>query len=232
MDMTTHGTPLAGSPGSTDVLIGGQPAWRAVVDTHACPLSTGPQPHVGGTVVTGSSTVLINGYPAVRQGDVIVEHGPPNTIASGEPTVIIGGGSAPAAPPWAAALYERLSSYVDAHNEDVADADLGAAAGQLRNETVNLYVSADGGEAAFSFRTDGKNRIEGFQRGHREEATVRMETTRATVERLTNADAPAQAFREAILDDDISIRGIGTLNELKWRVLNGIKHLAAFFGGV
>lgn len=232
MDMTAHGTPLAGSPGSTDVLIGGQPAWRAIVDTHTCPLSTGPRPHVGGTVVTGSSAVLINGYPAVRQGDVIVERGPPNTVASGEPTVIIGGGSAPAEPAWAAALYERLSSYVDAHNRDIADANLGPAAGQLKNETVNLYVSADGGEAGFSFRTDSKNRIEGFQRGHREEATVRMETTRATVERLTNADAPAQEFRKAVLDDDIRIRGLGTLNELKWRVLNGVKHLAPLFSGV
>jgi len=230
--MTAHGTPLTGGPGSTDVLIGGQPAWRATVDTHTCPLWAGAQPHVGGTVVTGSSTVLINGYPAVRQGDVIVEHGPPNTVALGEPTVMIGGGATSAEPPWAASLYERLSSYVDAHNADVVDADLGAAAGQLQNETVNLYVSADGGEAAFSFRTDGKNRIEEFQRGSLEDATVRMETNRATVERLTDADAPVAAFRKAILEDDIRIRGIGTVNELKWRVLDGIKHLAAFFRGV
>jgi len=72
------------------VLIGGQPAWRAVSDTHACPLSDGPKPHVGGVVAVGSMTVRIGGLPAARQGDMVVEVGPPNTISMGAPTVMIG----------------------------------------------------------------------------------------------------------------------------------------------
>ncbi|NIV72543.1 MAG: hypothetical protein GWN44_07650, partial [Calditrichae bacterium] len=48
-------------------------------------------PHVGGVVAMGSTTVLINNLPAARQGDQIVESGPPNAIVIGEPTVIIGG---------------------------------------------------------------------------------------------------------------------------------------------
>lgn len=89
LDQTAHGTPLIG-PGSPNVFIGGTPAWRAFMDVHTCPLTTGPVPHVGGIVVAGSTRVLINNVPAVRQGDVIVEAGPPNTIATGQPTVIIG----------------------------------------------------------------------------------------------------------------------------------------------
>jgi uncharacterized Zn-binding protein involved in type VI secretion len=89
-DGTSHGTPLGPGPGSPDVLIGGKPAWRAVSDYHACPLSNGPVPHVGGTVATGSTTVLINGVPAARAGDTITENGPPNTILGGESTVLIG----------------------------------------------------------------------------------------------------------------------------------------------
>lgn len=89
-DQTSHGTPLTG-PGSTNVLIGGLPAWRAVADFHTCPLVLpNGSPHVGGVVQPGSSTVLINNLPAARQGDVIVEAGPPNTIAIGCPTVQIG----------------------------------------------------------------------------------------------------------------------------------------------
>lgn len=89
-DQTAHGTPLPG-PGSPSVFIGGQPAWRAGADLHTCPLaSPGPVPHVGGVVQMGSTTVLINNLPAARQGDVIVENGPPNTIAAGCPTVMIG----------------------------------------------------------------------------------------------------------------------------------------------
>ena len=89
-DISSHGTPLSPGPGCATVLIGGKPAWRAGSDFHTCPLSDGPKPHVGGTVLMGSTTVLIGGLPAARQGDQIIEVGPPNAIAVGTPTVLIG----------------------------------------------------------------------------------------------------------------------------------------------
>lgn len=89
-DPTSHGTPLGPGPGMPNVLIGGQPAWRALTDFHACPLVNGLQPHVGGTVLAGSMTVLIGGSPAARATDIVVEPGGPNAIASGLPTVRIG----------------------------------------------------------------------------------------------------------------------------------------------
>lgn len=89
LDQTAHGTPLTGV-GSPNVFIGGMPAWRAGGDFHTCPLSSGPVPHVGGTVTVGSATVLINGMPAARMGDTIVENGPPNTIVAGDTSVLIG----------------------------------------------------------------------------------------------------------------------------------------------
>jgi len=87
-DMTAHGTPLSPGPGSSNVLIGGMPAWRATLDFHMCPLY--PPAHIGGNVLVGSATVLINGVPAVRMNDQIIESGAPNTIMLGEPTVLIG----------------------------------------------------------------------------------------------------------------------------------------------
>jgi uncharacterized Zn-binding protein involved in type VI secretion len=89
-DTTSHGTPLAPGPGCPTVLIGGQPAWRVGSDTHLCPLVDGLKPHVGGVVGVGSMTVLIGGLFAARQGDTVVEAGPPNAIAVGAPTVLIG----------------------------------------------------------------------------------------------------------------------------------------------
>ena len=89
-DMTSHGTPLAPGPGSPTVLIAGQPAWRAGADVHVCPLVSGVQPHIGGTVAVGSPTVLIGGLPAARVGDTIIEPAGPNAIAAGAPTVLIG----------------------------------------------------------------------------------------------------------------------------------------------
>jgi uncharacterized Zn-binding protein involved in type VI secretion len=89
-DMTSHGTPLGPGPGSPTVLIGGMPAWRATSDFHTCPLITGTVPHAGGVVAMGSVTVFINSLPAARMGDMVVESGPPNSIAMGCMTVMIG----------------------------------------------------------------------------------------------------------------------------------------------
>jgi hypothetical protein len=76
--------------GLPTVLIGGQPAAR-LGDMHACPMFTGPVPHVGGPITLGSATVLIGNMPAARMGDMATCVGPPDTIAAGAPTVLIGG---------------------------------------------------------------------------------------------------------------------------------------------
>lgn len=90
-DMTSHRTVLSLTSGSKNVLIHGKAAWRAFIDKHECPLvNPGGVPHKGGVVINGSTTVLINGFPAVRKNDQIVESGPPNTICSGDKTVLIG----------------------------------------------------------------------------------------------------------------------------------------------
>ena len=90
-DMTAHGSPLAPGIGSPNVLIGGRPAWRAFVDFHACPIVKVLVPDVGGVVIKGSLTVLINNLPAARLGDIIVEATSVNSIVLGEFTVLIGG---------------------------------------------------------------------------------------------------------------------------------------------
>jgi uncharacterized Zn-binding protein involved in type VI secretion len=64
----------------------------AGADIHMCTTPTPVPPHGPGVVITPSTTVLINFLPAARMGDTILEAiGPPNTIAKGEPTVLIGG---------------------------------------------------------------------------------------------------------------------------------------------
>lgn len=156
-DNVAHPLPpiLTPGPGSSDVLIGGLPAWRGIPaaaaaalqaaksasditikaaeattagaagtpgapaayaaeqaakaaalaalssmiggmagmsDIHTCTTPSPSPPHGPGVVVDGSQTVLINNMPACRMGDTIIEPlGPPNKIAKGETTVIIGG---------------------------------------------------------------------------------------------------------------------------------------------
>jgi len=61
-------------------------------DIHNCATPLPVPPHGPGVVINGSRTVLINGLPACRLGDRIVEAvGPPNKILAGCATVLIGG---------------------------------------------------------------------------------------------------------------------------------------------
>ena len=90
-DTTSHGGVVV--TGSPNVLVGGQPAARAG-GTATCPLVTNNVPHVGGPIVTGAGTVLINGAPAARAGDTVIETGATSVIATGSPTVVIGGSAA------------------------------------------------------------------------------------------------------------------------------------------
>ena len=86
--MTSHGGSIV--VGCPTVLIGGMPAAR-LSDMHVCPMvNPGPVPHVGGPITLGSTGVFIGGMPAARVGDMAVCTGPPDTIAVGCPTVLIG----------------------------------------------------------------------------------------------------------------------------------------------
>lgn len=63
-------------------------------DIHACAQIASPVTVDGpGFVTTGSATVMINGLPACRAGDTIIEilAPTPNVIEMGCPTVLIGG---------------------------------------------------------------------------------------------------------------------------------------------
>jgi uncharacterized Zn-binding protein involved in type VI secretion len=71
------------------VIFSGQPA-ACMGDPHVCPMFDGPKPHVGGTIVQGSTSVLIANKPAARVSDPTECLGPPGMIAVGDLTVLIG----------------------------------------------------------------------------------------------------------------------------------------------
>jgi uncharacterized Zn-binding protein involved in type VI secretion len=94
-DTTTHGSPLFPGPGSPNTLIGNLPAWRTIVDKHACPAASLTGADGIGSVILGSPTVFVNMQMACRIQDIVVEvpgsvMGPMNPILMGCPTVLIG----------------------------------------------------------------------------------------------------------------------------------------------
>jgi uncharacterized Zn-binding protein involved in type VI secretion len=77
---------LAGAASSVFSAIGGS------TDIHVCPIPCPIPPHGPGIVTKGSSTVMINGLPAARQGDQVSEAaGGADPIIMGCTTVQIGG---------------------------------------------------------------------------------------------------------------------------------------------
>lgn len=63
----------------------------ASADQHACPVVKVVVPDGNGVVINGSSSVLINGLPASRLGDTIMESTSMSSITGGDSTVLIGG---------------------------------------------------------------------------------------------------------------------------------------------
>jgi len=59
-------------------------------DMHVCPAVTVLVPHVGGPILLGDFTTLINSMPAARVGDPALCVGPPDVITRGSATVFIG----------------------------------------------------------------------------------------------------------------------------------------------
>ncbi|TXL69402.1 hypothetical protein FHP25_39105 [Vineibacter terrae] len=65
------------------------PAAR-LTDMHACPMSNGPVPHVGGPVLpTCSINVLTGSLPQARITDKAMCVGPPDILVKGSPVVLV-----------------------------------------------------------------------------------------------------------------------------------------------
>lgn len=66
------------------------PAAR-LLDFHVCPMLTGPVPHVGGPVIAVGVTCLTQMFPQAVATDKAICVGPPDVIAMGSTTVMVGG---------------------------------------------------------------------------------------------------------------------------------------------
>lgn len=172
-DATAHGDPLKPGPCSSNVFIGGQPAWRALspamaqrlmeifketaenatkalavantpaqakpmedmaagvdemidimasTDQHDCTVIKVIIPDGKGVVINGSTSVMINGLPACRVGDTIMETTSINSITEGEATVVIGSGpSAPMDPGVVASMAMMKAAEIAAKQKEEAE---------------------------------------------------------------------------------------------------------------
>ena len=176
-DTTAHGGSIV--VGCPTVLIGGMPAAR-VGDMHVCPMlnpGTPPPPHVGMPITMGSAGVLIGGMPAARVGDMAACAGPPDTIAMGCTTVLIGetgsgsasggaggsGGTASAHAGAATALFDNneTSTKIE-HWVEIQFID---KAGNPVSGVAYKFTDPDGNESESTLRLDGTIRRDGLSSG-------------------------------------------------------------------
>lgn len=91
-DATVHGGAIV--QGDPALLVDGKPV-ATVGSMHVCPMvnpGTPPPPHVGGPVTQGVPWFTVNGRPVATVGCVCVCCGPPDVIAMGSATLIVGSG--------------------------------------------------------------------------------------------------------------------------------------------
>jgi hypothetical protein len=101
----------------------------------------------------------------------------------------------------------------------------------LAGETITLHVSGgNGAEQTFSFEMTENGRIDGLERGAREDATVEMRTDRQTFERVAHAPNPERAFRAAIERGDVETRIADDADDAEWDVFSGVEELARSLG--
>ena len=135
-------------------------------------------------------------------------------------------------PAWADPMYQNASEMVPTYNDQVSEEDLGLAAGQLKGERINLVVTDNsrGETATVSFRMTEKLEIRELSKGDRDDATLRMTTSRSTVERISDSTSPGVSFRSAVMDEEIEISGLTTVNSVKWTAINTVRSVASLFG--
>lgn len=123
-------------------------------------------------------------------------------------------------PDWAVEMFEDMQPMVETYNANVDAADYDFLADLLRGENVNLVVAdpANGTEASVSYRFDNDLRMQELKPGTRDDATIRMSTDKATMDRIIASDAPQTEFATAIGSGDITVSGIGMFNSIKWAI--------------
>ncbi|TKX78930.1 hypothetical protein EXE53_18575 [Halorubrum sp. SD626R] len=119
-------------------------------------------------------------------------------------------------------LYESLEEMVPAYNENADSVNLGpvSIAG-----TSNIYIEDGDSVVTYSMTIDDRYRITDLSESADDDAVRKITTDRETIERLTAADNPARAFRDAVANDDIVITGEDgqTVERIKWAVINAFK---------
>ncbi|WP_336339587.1 hypothetical protein [Haloarcula brevis] len=125
-------------------------------------------------------------------------------------------------PDWAVDMFDRMGPMVETYNANVDPEDFGFIAGQLQGEKVNLVVDdpANGTEASVSFSMNDELQMQELTLGTRDDATIQMNTDKATMDRVIGSNNPTVEFKNAVTAGQISVSGLGFVGSVKWYAIN------------
>jgi len=137
-------------------------------------------------------------------------------------------GSSP--PEWADETFERLEEAVAEYN--ARGGDPGVLEGWLlRNARVNLHVSDDEGtRAVYSLRFDDEARVTAIERGRLADPTLRVTTTKRTVDGIDTSDDVEAAVRRDVQSGRIRVERVFELLP-GLRISVGVEEVLVGVGG-
>ena len=157
-------------------------------------------------------------------------------VVLGALVVVPSGGAAAqsdesSSPAWADETFERLEEAAEAYN--ARDGDPGVLEGWLlRGARINLHVrDEEGARAVYSIRLDEAARVTDVERGRLEDPTIRVATTRRTVEDVQTAGDVEAAVGRSIRTGRIRVERVFELLP-GVRVSVGVEEVLVGVGGV
>jgi hypothetical protein len=134
-------------------------------------------------------------------------------------------------PEWADETFERLGDAVEEYN--ARGGDPGVIEGWLlRNARVNLHVSDDeGARAVYSLRLDDEARVTALERGRFEDPTLRVTTTKRTVDGIDTSDDVEAEVRRGVQSGRIRVERVFELLP-GLRIGVGVEEVLVGVGGV
>lgn len=116
--------------------------------------------------------------------------------------------------------------------EDLKGTELPSALGALfGNERINLHVRLNSGEEVVLGLTIENKVIQGIQEGELDDPTMNTYVGEDAINEIMDSDDPTSSLMDALDNREITYRGVGFFNWLKYVIVSIISKIVSLFTG-
>lgn len=110
---------------------------------------------------------------------------------------------------------DQAQQFVNNYSEDLP----GFLKSVIGDQRINTNIEADNDTIRYSATTEGIT-VENLTKGSLEDPTLVVNTSKETIEEISEAEDPAQKTRQKVKDDEITYESYGMFNQLKTFVMD------------